>query len=122
MTALGWVGGVLGLGSVFCMANIYRVPSQVAWNAPTTVYSFYATVILLGVMTIACLLLLDLRFAALQAPEALRVHDEAVQGTLPALALVAGLAVVADLALTFYEMHYLQQGSACTCRCSWGAW
>ncbi len=112
MGILGWVGGALGLIGVFCMANIYLLPSQAAWNAPTTVYSFYAAVVLLGVMTIACLLLLDLKFAAIQAPGELHVHNEAVQATLPALAFVAELAVLVDLGLTFYEMYYLQQGNA----------
>ncbi len=112
MAALGWVGSALGLVGVYCMANIYLLPSQAAWNAPTTVYSFYAAVVLLGVMTIACLLLLDLKFAAIQSPDDLHVHNDAVQSTLPALAFVAKLAVLVDLGLTFYEMYYLQQGNA----------
>ncbi len=112
MSALGWLGTALGLTGVYCMANIYLLPSQAAWNSPTTVYSFYVTVVLLGVMTIACLLILDLRFAALQAPGELHVHNDAVQATLPLLAFVTELAVLADLALTFYEMYHLQQGNA----------
>jgi anaerobic dimethyl sulfoxide reductase subunit C (anchor subunit) len=111
MSAVGWLGSALGLTGVFCMANIYLLPSQAAWNSPTTIYSFYVTVVLLGVMTIACLLILDLRFAALQAPGELHVHNDAVQSTLPALALVGGLAVLADLALIFYEMYYLERGN-----------
>ncbi len=112
VAGLGWLGSVLGLITVYCMAHIYLLPTQAAWNAPTTIYSFYTTVLLLGVMTIACLLILDLKFTAMQAPDELHVHNDAVQRALPTLAIVAALAVVVDLALTLYEIYYLQQGNA----------
>jgi anaerobic dimethyl sulfoxide reductase subunit C len=111
MAAAGWVGSGLGLASVYCMANIYLLPSQAAWNAPTTIYSFYVTVALLGTMAIACLLILDLKFAAMQAPNELHAHNEAVRSALPWLSLVAVLAVIADLAISAYEIFYLNQGN-----------
>ncbi|HEX9016501.1 MAG TPA: DmsC/YnfH family molybdoenzyme membrane anchor subunit, partial [Chloroflexota bacterium] len=61
-TGLGWFAIASGAVSIFCMAAIYLLPIQPAWNTPFTVISFYATALLLGILETAVLLILDLRF------------------------------------------------------------
>jgi DMSO reductase anchor subunit len=55
--ALGWVGIVSGVVSVYCMAMIYLLPTQTMGNSPLTVISFLMTAVLLGVMAVVTLLL-----------------------------------------------------------------
>src|SRR5690606_7323544 len=74
--ALGWGTVGSGLISVLCMSYIYLMPTQPAWDSPLTVLSFYATTLLLGVAALAALLLMDLKFAEVRAPESVAQRSE----------------------------------------------
>jgi anaerobic dimethyl sulfoxide reductase subunit C (anchor subunit) len=65
-TILGWLAILSGIGNVYCMARIYVLPTQAAWNTPITVISFFTTAFLLGVMALASLLIMDLRYSELR--------------------------------------------------------
>jgi anaerobic dimethyl sulfoxide reductase subunit C (anchor subunit) len=111
ISAVGWLGVGLGLTVIYCMGHIYLLPTQVAWNSPTTIISFYNTMVLLGTMTIACLLVLDMKFAEIQKPGELPIHNQLIRASFPWLALIAVMGVVFDFAINFYQMYYLQHGN-----------
>jgi len=62
-TVLGWLAILFGLALVFCMAHIYLLPAQSAWNSPFTIPSFYLTMLLLGYSALPAILLVDFSFS-----------------------------------------------------------
>jgi len=68
-TILGWLAIVFGVITIWCMAFIYLLPTQVAWNSGATVFSYFGTMLLLGVTSLAVILLLDLGFTSTYNPE-----------------------------------------------------
>ena len=112
ITFLGWLAVLFGSIVVYCMARIYMIPTQVAWNSSTVVVSFFTTTVLLGTMAITCLLVLDLKFAEIQKSEDIKVRVQVIKYSLVWLALVAFAAVLASLAITFYQVYMLNQGDS----------
>lgn len=110
VAALGWSAILIGLILVYCMARIYMLPTQVAWNTSAVIVSFYTTTALLGSMTIACLLVLDLEFAEIQKTKDIAIRKRVIEYSLNWLVVVASLAVIVDIAVTFYQIHLLSQG------------
>jgi anaerobic dimethyl sulfoxide reductase subunit C (anchor subunit) len=112
ITGLGWLGAGLGLTVVYCMASIYLLPTQLAWNSPSVIVSFYVTTLLLGTMTIACLLMLDLRFVEIQKADDLGMRAGMFRFAVRRLS-VAALAVAAiDITVTFFLVYQLARGEA----------
>lgn len=110
LTTVGWISIFLGLVVVYCMARIYMLPTQVAWNSPSVIVSFYTTTVLLGIMTIACLLVLDLKFAEIQQTDDIEIHVQMIRYGMVWLTVAACLAVVVNIGVTFYQIHMLGQG------------
>ena len=111
ISAVGWLAVGLGLTVIYCMGHIYLLPTQVAWNSPTTIISFYNTMVLLGTMTIACLLVLDMKFAEIQKSGELPIRNQVIRASFPWLAIIAAAAAIFDVAISFYQMYYLQHGN-----------
>lgn len=111
ITTLGWLAVVLGLTVIYCMGKIYLLPTQLAWNSPFVIISFYVTTLLLGTMTIACLLLLDLKFVEIQRADDLEVHSRLARFALIRLSLAAFLIVAINIAVTYFQIgRFAQQG------------
>ncbi|MCJ7434512.1 MAG: dimethyl sulfoxide reductase anchor subunit [Anaerolineales bacterium] len=112
ITSLGWLAILFGFIVVYCMARIYLIPTQVAWNSPTVIISFYTTTLLLGSMAIACLLVLDLKFAEIQKADDIDVRARVIKYSIVWLTLVVFLTVVVNIVITFYQLYFLGQGDA----------
>lgn len=110
ISALGWLAIFFGFGTVYCMARIYMLPTQIAWNSSAVIVSFFATTFLLGSMAIACLLVLDLKFAEIQKSDDIDVRSQVIRYSLAWLVLVAWLAVLVNLAVVFCQIFSLAQG------------
>jgi anaerobic dimethyl sulfoxide reductase subunit C (anchor subunit) len=110
ITFLGWTAISFGLIVIYCMVRIYLIPTQVAWNSPTVIVSFYTTTLLLGTMTIACLLVLDLKFSEIQKTDDIDIRVQVIKYSIGWLTLVVFFAVVINIAVIFYQLHFLQQG------------
>lgn len=110
LTVIGWISILFGIIVVYCMARIYMLPTQAAWNSPLVIVSFYTTTILLGTMTIACLLVLDLKFAEIQRTNDIDIRVQVIRYSMIWLASVAFLAVAVNIFLTFYQIYMLSQG------------
>ena len=112
ISTLGWLAVILGLTIIYCMAKIYLLPTQLAWNSPTVIVSFYVTTLLLGTMTIACLLILDLKFVEIQKGDNLELHVRVARFALVWLSLASFLLVAIDIAVTFFQLGQLAKGEA----------
>jgi len=110
LTVIGWISILFGVIVVYCMARIYMLPTQAAWNSPLVIVSFYTTTVLLGIMTIACLLVLDLKFAEIQRTNDIDIRVQVIRYSMVWLTSVAFLAVVVNIFLTFYQIYMLSQG------------
>ena len=107
--ALGWVATAFGLTMVYCMARIYLLPTQLAWNSPTVIVSFYGTTLLLGIMTIACLLVMDLKFAEIQKDEDLALRAQVIKYLIMDLVAAALVMAVFEIGITFFQLRQLVQ-------------
>jgi anaerobic dimethyl sulfoxide reductase subunit C (anchor subunit) len=112
ITFLGWTAISFGLTVVYCMVRIYLIPTQVAWNSPTVIVSFYTTTLLLGTMAIACLLVLDLKFSEIQKADDVDIRMQVIKYSIGWLTMVVFFAVVINIAVIFYQLYFLQQGDA----------
>ena len=64
-TALGFLSIFFGLATVFCMTKIYLLPTQLLWNQPMTMVSYFSSVIILGAITVPTLMVMDLKYGEL---------------------------------------------------------
>jgi len=112
ITFLGWLGILFGFIVVYCMVRIYLIPTQVAWNSPTVLVSFYTTTLLLGTMAIACLLVLDLKFSEIQRTDDVDSRVQVIKYSIIWLTLVVFLTVLVNIAVIFYQLYFLRQGDA----------
>jgi anaerobic dimethyl sulfoxide reductase subunit C (anchor subunit) len=108
--ALGWIALAFGFAATYCMSSIYLLPTQTAWNTPITILSFYVTTLLLGVMTTACLLIMDLKFAEAREPATVEARNTIIH---KALVWFVGLTIVGLLgavAISLYQIAHLSAG------------
>lgn len=117
-TILGWLAILFGIGNVYCMARIYILPTQAAWNTPITVVSFFTTAFLLGVMALASLLIMDLRYSELRNLPKSELQALVIQDSLGWMAKAAAVLSVAIIAQQIYLLSTLSQNSQVTAQIS----
>jgi anaerobic dimethyl sulfoxide reductase subunit C (anchor subunit) len=110
ITALGWLAILFGTILIYCMARIYLLPTQAAWNSGTVIVSFYTTSLVLGVMAIACLMVLDLKFAEIQKTDDVGLRVEVIRYSFSGLTLMTSLLVIVRILTLYLQMHQLSQG------------
>jgi anaerobic dimethyl sulfoxide reductase subunit C len=108
--ALGWSAIVLGGFTVYSMARIYLIPTQAGWNTPFTVLSFFGSMFLLGTMSLALLLLLDIKFAELRQAGDLDLRKAIFRKSLVWISLAAVITMGAIIALNFAHISSLRGG------------
>lgn len=109
-TMLGWVSIVFGILSVYCMSRIYLLPTHSSWNSPVTIMSFLLTALLLGITTIAVLLVMDLKISEVADDTETRVRRQLIQHTFVWLAWGAWITAVTQLLLNLYVIVQLNEG------------
>ena len=109
-SALGWIAISFGLIGIYCMSNIYLLPTQAAWNSPFTIVSFYLTVIMLGSTALPAILLIDLAFSNVLQQGQLDDRPGIVRRALTWSAAVAVIAWIVVAALNVYQVNLLRGG------------
>ncbi|MDX9990831.1 MAG: DmsC/YnfH family molybdoenzyme membrane anchor subunit [Anaerolineales bacterium] len=112
ISGLGWLAIGFGLIMVFCMAQIYLLPTQTAWNSPITVFSFYASVFTLGFIALPTILLMDLSFSTVLEGQQFGQRSLLVRKILVGATYASILAWLGILALNFYQISFLRAGDA----------
>lgn len=105
---LGWAAIGFGLIMVYCMARIYLLPTQVAWNSTVTIFSYYGVTLLLGSTSILVILLMDLRFSRNEAGPLLAMRIDIIRSAAFWLMLLASLAALLVIILAFRQINYLR--------------
>lgn len=107
---LGWTAILFGLIVIFCMSQIYLLPTQAAWNTPFTVVSFYITMVFLGSTALPAILLVDSSFSNILKEGQL---DRRLMIVRQAVVWLTGAAVVfwiTVVALSIYQIMLLRTG------------
>jgi anaerobic dimethyl sulfoxide reductase subunit C (anchor subunit) len=107
---LGWLSILLGLTVVYCMSRIYVLSTQEVWNSWATIASFYLTTLLLGVMTVACLMIMDMVFSEMQASSQARLHARLVAYSLKHMSWLALGLIIADMVMSLFEILQMRTG------------
>jgi len=108
--AFGWIALMFGFAATYCMSWIYLLPTQTAWNTPFTILSFYVSTLLLGVMTMACLLIMDMKFAEVREPATVQARNAIVHSALVWFVGLAIVSVIAATTINLYQIQYLRSG------------
>ncbi len=105
--ALGWITVFLGLATILCMAQVYLLPTQIAWNSTVTTLSYYGEAALLGATSLSAILLMDLNFMYEQGSETIQDHDRVVAAAIKGLIFASVIAMIANLALNAEQILFL---------------
>lgn len=97
--ALGWAAVLFGSGSIYCMSNIYLLPTQAPWNHWITILMFFGSGLLLGTTSAAALLIMDTIFTQEHEPELAAERLSILQRGLGWMAALAGAGLVLVVAL-----------------------
>lgn len=110
ITGIGWLAILFGGILIYCMARIYLIPTQVAWNSDTVIFSFYTTTLMLGCMAIATLMVLDLKFAEITKADDVDLRSQVILYSSSGLTTMTVALVILSLAITFIQIRLLAQG------------
>jgi anaerobic dimethyl sulfoxide reductase subunit C len=110
ITSLGWLAILFGNILVYCMARIYLIPTQVAWNSTSVIFSFYTTSLILGSMTIVSLMELDLKFAEIKNPDEVEMRSKMIRYCGSGLTILTVVLVILSLVILFVQISLLARG------------
>lgn len=110
ITGLGWLAILFGITLIYCMARIYLIPTQAAWNSTSVIVSFYVTSLMLGGMTIASLLMLDLKFSEIKKADDVELRIQVIRHSCGGLTALNVLLVVASLVIIYIQIQLLARG------------
>lgn len=110
ISLLGWLAVLVGTILVYCMANIYLLPTQVAWNSTTVIFSFYVTGLMLGANSMACLMVLDLRFVEIQKMEGVVLRENVIKFALAGLTILTVVLVLVSAGIVYVQISQLSRG------------
>jgi len=110
ITGLGWIASFFGCVLVYCMARIYLIPTQVAWNSTFVIASFFVTSFMLGAMTIALLMVLDLKFAEIKNSADVELRIQVIKHSFAGLTAATIFLVAVGSTITYVQVRLLAQG------------
>ncbi len=110
-SALGWLAIFFGFVTVYCMGSIYLLPTQAAWDTPETILSYFGSMLLLGVMALAAILIMDLRFMEVREKEELTLRANIVKEAVRVLAVSAGAVLIPVVGMDLSHLYFLHTGT-----------
>jgi anaerobic dimethyl sulfoxide reductase subunit C (anchor subunit) len=110
ITFVGWLAILIGCTLIYCMARIYLLPTQVAWNSTSVIVSFYTTALMLGGMSLACLMILDLKFAEIQKADDVELRAQVITYSFAWLTVLTVALVILSVVIICVQMYLLSKG------------
>ena len=110
ITVLGWLATLFGTILIYCMARIYLIPTQVAWNSTSVIFSFYITSLMLGGMAIATLMVLDLKFAEIKKADDVKLRAQIIRYSSGGLTTLTAALVALNIVIIYIQIRLLAQG------------
>ena len=108
---LGALAIIAGLVTVYCMAMIYLLPTQLAWNAPNTLLTYFSSMLLLGSASLASILLLDFRYSEMKNDQNIDSNERKrfTKKSLIWLAMITLLSSIIVIGFSVNQIVELQQ-------------
>lgn len=103
-TLLGWIVVALGYTGLYCMASIYRLPTQSPWNHWSTILQFISTSLILGSAAVTALLVMDAIFSEAYEPELVSIRLDVIKQFLSKSTGLAVCAFILIIALNFSQI------------------
>lgn len=97
---VGWVGAVIGVGLVFCMARAYMLPTQPSWNSLATPVSFYAASLLMGALALGTAFFANYTIVCRKNPESAECQAGLLRSVMGGLAVLAVVMLGVELVVT----------------------
>lgn len=110
-TIIGWVAIFFSWANLYCMAVIYMLPTQIAWDTPITIISFICTALLLGIMALATLLIMDLKYSELRGLIKAQLQATVISKSLGWMIGVASLIVFLQTVVMISQLISLNNSS-----------
>ncbi len=110
ISVFGWLAILLGIVMIYCMSQIYLLPTQTAWNSPVTILSFYVTMFILGSIALPAILLIDLSFSTVLELEQLEQRTLIVRQVLIRSTYASAIAWITMVVLNIYQISILRMG------------
>ena len=108
---VGWLAVLMGMVTVYCMAHVYLLPSQTAWNTFVTPVTFFSAALLLGNLAVVALLLMNLYLAHLQQVRGLELQQQIAGRVLVAVTVSAFMIAVGELGVYGIQIRQLGGGN-----------
>jgi anaerobic dimethyl sulfoxide reductase subunit C len=109
---IAWLAAIDGLVLVYCMARVYMLESQPAWNSWATPVSFYTTTFLLGVLAMGAAFVANYSYIQRKQPGCADEQCTLMRETLRWVALAAVILLGVELLVLPIFIATLASGSA----------
>ncbi|NLG98438.1 MAG: dimethyl sulfoxide reductase anchor subunit [Chloroflexi bacterium] len=96
---LGWAVVALGAATIFSMSRCYLLPTQPAWNHPTTMALFFCSALILGAVSVFTILVMDAIFSRDYEPDLAEERDAILKWAGRRLVWVALIVAAAIMAM-----------------------
>jgi len=106
---LGWLAIASGLATLFCMAQIYLLPTQILWNSGNTIAYYFSTTLLLGMTSLPAMLQLDLNYSEVQGKHRTKMDVEIVRKAVVWLSIAAALVSVLVISQGIHQVITLKK-------------
>lgn len=115
---IAWSAILAGYATIYCMANIYLLPTQIAWNVWTTEAFYFSETILLGAIALAIIFMMTILFSKDLAPDRYQVQLRYFQNALAKLSVFLAFGVVLVIAISVSQFKILSQSEAASAQTS----
>lgn len=106
---LGWLAITSGIATVFCMSQIYLLPTQKLWNSENTMVYYLGTTLLLGMTSLPAMLQLDLNYSEVQGNHRTKIYVEIIRKAVVWLSTAAALVSVLVLSQGIHQIITLKK-------------
>jgi anaerobic dimethyl sulfoxide reductase subunit C len=118
ISILGWIAIFFGFSTIYSMAKIYTLPTQIAWNSITTIFSFFLSSLILGISSVITLLNMDLNFAKLHGLSREKILNNVIRSTLPWLIFSAIIILLLIIIVFLFSVLELENNTHPTAKAS----
>lgn len=110
ITLLGVLAIIFSFINIYCMAQVYLLPTQASWNTRLTIWSFLGTTLLLGITGLALILILDLKLIEIKDLGKFQERTKIIEKLLPMFTIIAVIISILMLLTNYLQIYSLNEG------------
>ena len=108
---IAWIAAIVGLALVFSMSQVYRLPTQPAWDTLATPISFFVTTLLLGSLAIGVAFVANYAYIQRKNPESVTTQGMLLRNALRWIGLGSIVLLGVELVVAPLQVAYLAAGT-----------